>query len=95
MPVPEPVAQGAPGEGYPYPWSVYRWLEGETATTEALVEPVRTARDLAAASSSPCGPSTPPADRGRSPATPSGACRWATTATRSPTRAGCGPRSRR
>ncbi|MFI9567220.1 aminoglycoside phosphotransferase family protein [Streptomyces rishiriensis] len=47
LPVPEPVAQGAPGEGYPYPWSVYRWLEGETATTEALVEPVRTARDLA------------------------------------------------
>jgi aminoglycoside phosphotransferase (APT) family kinase protein len=47
LPVSEPVAQGAPGEGYPYPWSVYRWLEGETATTEALADPVRTARDLA------------------------------------------------
>lgn len=47
LPVPEPAAQGAPGEGYPYPWSVYRWLEGETATPEALVDPVRTARDLA------------------------------------------------
>jgi aminoglycoside phosphotransferase (APT) family kinase protein len=47
LPVSQPVAQGVPGEGYPYPWSVYRWLEGETATTEALVDPVRTALDLA------------------------------------------------
>ncbi|GJF34370.1 aminoglycoside phosphotransferase [Kitasatospora sp. NE20-6] len=29
--VPEPLAQGAPGEDYPFPWSVYRWLEGENA----------------------------------------------------------------
>ncbi|CAM5594145.1 aminoglycoside phosphotransferase family protein [Streptomyces aurantiogriseus] len=47
LPVSEPVAQGVPGQGYPYPWSVYRWLEGETATTEALADPVRTALDLA------------------------------------------------
>jgi aminoglycoside phosphotransferase (APT) family kinase protein len=26
--IPEPVAQGAPGEGYPFAWSVYRWLPG-------------------------------------------------------------------
>jgi len=26
--IPEPVAQGEPGEGYPFPWSVYRWLPG-------------------------------------------------------------------
>ncbi|MFJ6080210.1 aminoglycoside phosphotransferase family protein [Streptomyces sp. NPDC092369] len=45
--VSEPVAMGEPGEGYPYPWSVYRWLEGETATTENLADPVRTALDLA------------------------------------------------
>ena len=26
--IPQPVAQGSPGEGYPFPWSVYRWLPG-------------------------------------------------------------------
>ncbi|GAA2962118.1 MULTISPECIES: aminoglycoside phosphotransferase family protein [Streptomyces] len=29
FPVPEPVALGAPAEGYPWPWSVCRWLDGE------------------------------------------------------------------
>ncbi|MER5209790.1 aminoglycoside phosphotransferase family protein [Streptomyces sp. NPDC002838] len=47
LPVSEPIAAGEPGEGYPYPWSVYRWLEGETARPEALADPVRTALDLA------------------------------------------------
>jgi aminoglycoside phosphotransferase (APT) family kinase protein len=32
LPIPTPIAQGCPGEGYPYPWSVYRWLEGVPAT---------------------------------------------------------------
>ncbi|MFJ3305350.1 aminoglycoside phosphotransferase family protein [Streptomyces sp. NPDC086549] len=45
--VSEPVAKGEPGEDYPYPWSVYRWLEGETATTDGLADPVRAALDLA------------------------------------------------
>ena len=45
--VSEPVAKGEPGEGYPHPWSVYRWLEGETATPEGLADPVRAALDLA------------------------------------------------
>ena len=27
--IPAPLALGNPGEGYPWPWSVYRWLEGE------------------------------------------------------------------
>ena len=26
--LPEPVAMGAPGEGYPWPWSVYHWIDG-------------------------------------------------------------------
>ncbi len=39
--IPAPLAMGAPGEGYPWPWSVYRWLEGET--------PVRCAQDGALA----------------------------------------------
>jgi aminoglycoside phosphotransferase (APT) family kinase protein len=45
--VPEPVAQGRPGEGYPYPWSVYRWLEGETATPQGLADPAEAALQLA------------------------------------------------
>ncbi|MGV9760338.1 aminoglycoside phosphotransferase family protein [Streptomyces tricolor] len=47
LPVPEPVAQGEPGEEYPYPWTVYRWLPGETVTPQSLADPVRAARDLA------------------------------------------------
>lgn len=40
LPISAPVAKGSPGEGYPFPWSVYRWLEGETATTECLTDPI-------------------------------------------------------
>ncbi|MEV0096478.1 aminoglycoside phosphotransferase family protein [Streptomyces sp. NPDC050738] len=29
--VPPVLAKGAPGEGYPYPWSVRGWLDGEAA----------------------------------------------------------------
>jgi aminoglycoside phosphotransferase (APT) family kinase protein len=32
--VPIPEARGVPGEGYPWPWSVYRWLDGEEATAD-------------------------------------------------------------
>ena len=28
VPIPSPVAVGEPGEGFPFPWSVYRWLPG-------------------------------------------------------------------
>jgi aminoglycoside phosphotransferase (APT) family kinase protein len=28
LPVPEVVALGVPGDGYPFPWSVRRWIEG-------------------------------------------------------------------
>ena len=33
LPIPEPVAMGRPGDGFPRPWSVYRWIAGETAST--------------------------------------------------------------
>jgi aminoglycoside phosphotransferase (APT) family kinase protein len=36
VPIPEPVAKGAPGEGYPYSWSIRRWLEGETAHPDRI-----------------------------------------------------------
>lgn len=29
--IPVPLAMGAPAEGYPWHWSVYRWLDGESA----------------------------------------------------------------
>ncbi|WP_420118173.1 aminoglycoside phosphotransferase family protein [Micromonospora sp.] len=47
VPVPTPLAKGGPGEGYPYTWSVYRWLDGETARFERIADPVRFALDLA------------------------------------------------
>ena len=34
--IPEPLAHGVPGEGYPWGWSIYRWLEGETASTAKI-----------------------------------------------------------
>jgi aminoglycoside phosphotransferase (APT) family kinase protein len=45
--VPVPLALGRPAEGYPYDWSVYRWLPGEDATS-ALTDLERAAVDLAA-----------------------------------------------
>jgi aminoglycoside phosphotransferase (APT) family kinase protein len=33
LPIPTPVARGEPDAEFPYPWSVYRWLEGEPAAT--------------------------------------------------------------
>ncbi|WP_431875439.1 aminoglycoside phosphotransferase family protein [Micromonospora marina] len=47
LPVPGPVARGEPGAGYPYPWSIYRWLDGETARPDRMADPVRFALDLA------------------------------------------------
>jgi aminoglycoside phosphotransferase (APT) family kinase protein len=36
LPIPVPLAMGSPGEGYPWNWSVYRWLDGEIATRERI-----------------------------------------------------------
>ena len=45
--VPAPLAVGRPGAGYPYPWSVYRWIEGQTARAERIDDLTRFATDLA------------------------------------------------
>jgi aminoglycoside phosphotransferase (APT) family kinase protein len=45
--LPAPVAVGEPGEGYPFPWAVHRWLPGRGAAPDRLDDPVRFARDLA------------------------------------------------
>ena len=47
LPIPQPIVKGAPGYGFPRPWSVYRWLPGETATIERVAELNRFATDLA------------------------------------------------
>jgi aminoglycoside phosphotransferase (APT) family kinase protein len=36
LPIPVPLAMGVPAEGYPWNWSVYRWLEGAPASTERI-----------------------------------------------------------
>jgi aminoglycoside phosphotransferase (APT) family kinase protein len=45
--IPTPLAMGEPGEGYPWHWSIYRWLEGENAEIGCLADPRRAALDLA------------------------------------------------
>jgi len=47
LPIPVPLARGASGEGYPFPWSVYRWLPGETAVTARIDDPTAFATALA------------------------------------------------
>jgi aminoglycoside phosphotransferase (APT) family kinase protein len=34
--IPVPLAMGVPGEGYPWKWSVYRWLEGTPASAACV-----------------------------------------------------------
>jgi aminoglycoside phosphotransferase (APT) family kinase protein len=46
--VPLPLAKGTPGEDYPFPWSVSRWVEGETATQHRIADLRQAAIDLAA-----------------------------------------------
>ncbi|MEE8337419.1 MAG: aminoglycoside phosphotransferase family protein [Dehalococcoidia bacterium] len=36
--IPVPLGRGTPGEGYPWHWSVYRWLEGADATMERIAD---------------------------------------------------------
>src|SRR3989442_1336321 len=34
--VPIPLVEGMATEGYPFPWSIYRWLEGENTTIHCV-----------------------------------------------------------
>jgi aminoglycoside phosphotransferase (APT) family kinase protein len=47
LPIPVPVGQGVPDAGYPFPWSVYRWIEGTPVSSGRIADPVRFATDLA------------------------------------------------
>lgn len=48
LPIPEVLGAGEPGEGYPHPWSIRKWLPGRTLDLRDLADPVRFATDLAA-----------------------------------------------
>lgn len=47
LPIPVPLAKGTPAEGYPWHWSVYRWLEGENATVARIDDLAQFATALA------------------------------------------------
>lgn len=44
--IPVPVAQGHPGQGYPWFWEIHTWVEGATVPVADL-DAVQAARDLA------------------------------------------------
>jgi aminoglycoside phosphotransferase (APT) family kinase protein len=46
LPIPAPVGRGVPGEGYPHPWSIYRWLAGEPAAIGRIADLNAFARDV-------------------------------------------------
>jgi aminoglycoside phosphotransferase (APT) family kinase protein len=45
--VPEPVAVGHPASGYPFPWAIYRWIDGQPYADELVGDERRAAADLA------------------------------------------------
>ncbi len=47
VPIPVPRGLGRPGAGYPFPWSVYGWLPGETADLATDIDPTGMAEDVA------------------------------------------------
>jgi aminoglycoside phosphotransferase (APT) family kinase protein len=44
---PTPLALGEPGAGYPWHWSIHRWIEGEIVSSASSVDLGALARDLA------------------------------------------------
>lgn len=46
LPVPVPLAVGEPGAGFPYPWSVHRWMTGRDAVREPVADPLDAATRL-------------------------------------------------
>lgn len=45
--IPTPLVKGIPACDYPWHWSVYKWIEGETAIIERIVDPCQMAQTLA------------------------------------------------
>ena len=47
LPIPVPLAKGEPAAGYPYPWSVYGWIDGEQARLDRISDLTQFAADVA------------------------------------------------
>ena len=45
-PYPEPAGSGVPAAGFPYPWSVYRWIDGENLAEHPVADEGHTAISL-------------------------------------------------
>jgi aminoglycoside phosphotransferase (APT) family kinase protein len=45
--IPEPLGRGEPAEGFPFPWAVFTWVEGENAAVDEIADPEQTATELA------------------------------------------------
>jgi aminoglycoside phosphotransferase (APT) family kinase protein len=39
LPIPVPLARGVAGEGYPFDWSIYRWLDGANSSIDTIDDP--------------------------------------------------------
>ena len=47
LPIPLPLAMGEPADGYPWRWSIYRWLMGDTAASAHISDLCEFAASLA------------------------------------------------
>ncbi|MEV5710338.1 aminoglycoside phosphotransferase family protein [Actinoallomurus sp. NPDC052274] len=47
VPIPTPLAKGTPGEGYPFPWSIRRWLDGRLVRPHRIADLPAFAADVA------------------------------------------------
>ncbi|SMC91735.1 aminoglycoside phosphotransferase family protein [Rhizobium sp. RU36D] len=47
LPITKAIAMGKPGRGYPFPFGIYGWIEGETAKRDRIHDMGRFALDLA------------------------------------------------
>ena len=48
LPIPAPVGLGEPAQGFPFPWSIYRWIVGDVASIVPIPDRVGFAADVAA-----------------------------------------------
>lgn len=47
LPISSPIASGKPAENYPFPWSINKWIEGDTVTYDNVKDLNQFAVDLA------------------------------------------------
>jgi aminoglycoside phosphotransferase (APT) family kinase protein len=45
--IPEPVAMGEPANSFPFPWAIYRWIDGRPYDDELIGDERRAAREIA------------------------------------------------